>query len=108
MARGKLGMLRLKAARVLYEQAEDGRVYGWSRLVELLVKNGINEGYAKQMIWDFNILGLLEKLRTGLYKVNKQRLKEYLDRYEAKLGLEDVVLELRGGSSGPAPSQEGA
>jgi hypothetical protein len=102
MARPRLGMLRLKAARVLYEQAEDGRVYGWSRLVELLVRNGINEGYARQIIWDFNILGLLEKLRTGLYKVNKDKLKAYIEEYEAMLAR---VKATRGGGCGQAPSQ---
>jgi hypothetical protein len=46
---------------------------------------------------------LLEKLRTGLYKVNKPKLREYIGRYE----LGGVVLELRGGSGGgPGPSQE--
>jgi hypothetical protein len=81
----RLGLLRLKALRVLYEQAEDGRVYGWSKLVELLVRNGISEGYARQLIYDFNVLGVLERLKVGLYKVNKARLKSYMDRYEVML-----------------------
>jgi len=109
----RLGLLRLKALRVLYEQAEDGRIYAWSKLVELLAGNGINEGYVRQLIYDFSVLGVLERPRTGLYKVNKDRLKEYLEKYEAMLKAyvdlyESTVesLKTKGGSGGQAPSQE--
>ena len=93
-----VGAVRLKAMRVLYENTEDGKLYGWTKLMELLVSNGINENYARQIIVDFTILGLLEKPKTGLYKVNRARLRVHLAKYEAKLA--------RGGESGgPGPSQ---
>jgi hypothetical protein len=79
------GAVRLKALRLLYEHTEDGRVYGWSRLVELLAGNGINEGYAKQILLDLYLLGILEKLKTGLYKVNRAKLRSFLAEYEASM-----------------------
>ena len=112
MVRPKPGLLKLKALRVLYEQTEDGRVYAWNKLVEILASSGVGEGYARQLLWDFHLLGILERPRVGLYKVNKVRLKEYLDRYEAMIRFyvdlyESTVDSLRGGESGgPGPSQE--
>jgi hypothetical protein len=79
------GAVRLRALRILYENTEDGRVYAWNRLVELLVSNGINEGYAKQMLWDFYLLGILVRLKTGLYKVNRARLVRFLAEFEASM-----------------------
>jgi hypothetical protein len=79
------GAVRLKALRLLYEHTEDGRVYAWNRLVELLARNGINEGYTKQILLDLYLLGILEKLKTGLYKVNKAKLRSFLAEYEANM-----------------------
>jgi len=79
------GAVRLKALRLLYEHAEDSRVYARNKLLELLVGNGINENTARLLIWDFYLLGILERLKPGLYKVNKARLKEYMAEIEATL-----------------------
>jgi hypothetical protein len=79
------GAVRLKALRLLYENTEDGRVYAWNRLVELLARNGINEGYAKQILLDLYLLGMLEKPKTGLYKVNRAKLRGFLAEYEASM-----------------------
>jgi hypothetical protein len=111
MVRPKPGLLRLKALRVLYENTEDGKVYAWNKLMEILTSGGIGGGYASQLLWDFYLLGILERPKRGLYKVNKGRLKEYLDRYEAMIKFyvdlyESTAVSLRGGGSGgPAPSQ---
>jgi hypothetical protein len=49
-------------------------------------------------------MGLLERPKVGLYKVNKDRLKAYVEEYEAQL----ARLKSRGGGSGgPSPSQGG-
>jgi hypothetical protein len=95
----KRGELKLKVARVLYESLEDGRDYEWSKLMELLVSNGINENYARLLLWDFYLLGLLERPKVGLYKINKPRLKAYMEEYEAKLARSKAGA--RGGRSGP-------
>jgi hypothetical protein len=79
------GAVRLRALRILYENTEDGRVYAWNRLVELLARNGINEGYAKQLLWDLYLLGVLVRLKTGLYKVDKAKLGSLLAEYEANM-----------------------
>jgi hypothetical protein len=56
------------------------------------------------LLWEFYLMGLLERPRVGLYKVNKGRLKEYIEEYEAKLAR---MRAARGGSGGgPGPSQE--
>jgi hypothetical protein len=105
------GILKLKALRVLYEKAEDGRVYEWNELLKLLVGSGVNENYARLLLWDFYLFDILERPRWGRYRVNKARLKDYMDSYEAMIRgyLErKAKVEARGGSSGPAPSQEGA
>ena len=102
MVRQKLGMLKLRALRALYENTEDGKVYAWNRLVKLLVDHGISTVYARQLLWDFYLYGLLERLEHSLYKVNRARLKAYIEEYEAIL----VRLKARGGESGgPGPSQ---
>jgi predicted transcriptional regulator of viral defense system len=79
------GAVRLRALRLLYENTEDGRVYARNKLLELLVGNGVNENTARLLIWDFYLLGILERLKPGLYKVNKVRLKEYMAEIEATL-----------------------
>jgi hypothetical protein len=94
-------LVRLRALRILYEQTEDGKLYAWNKLMELLVDNGMNINYSRLLLWDFYILGLLERPRTGLYKVNRDRLKAYIEEYEAKL----ARMKARGGSGGQAPSQ---
>jgi hypothetical protein len=81
----EVGALKLKALRVLYEETEDGRVYALNRLAGLLARSGIGWNYAKMLLWEFYLLGLLERPRVGLYKVNRVRLKEYMEDYEAKL-----------------------
>jgi len=100
---GRYDPLRLKALRALYEKTEDGRVYAWNTLAEIMVKScGLSSSYAKLLIWDFYLVGVLERPKPGLYKVNKDRLKAYIEEYEAML----VRLKARGGSGGgPGPSQ---
>jgi hypothetical protein len=93
MDRPKLGAVRLRALRILYENTEDGRIYGWSRLLELLVKNGINEGYAKQMLWDFHLLGILVRPKTGLYKVDRSRLERFLAEFEVRMAHRSKLYE---------------
>lgn len=95
-------LVRLRALRILYEQTEDGKLYAWNKLMELLVDNGMNINYSRLLLWDFYILGLLERPRTGLYKVNRDRLKAYIEEYEAVLA---KLRAIRGGSGGQAPSQ---
>ena len=96
-------LVRLRALRILYEQTEDGKLYAWNKLMELLVGNGMNINYSRLLLWDFYILGLLERPKLGLYKVNRERLKEYIEEYEAMLA---KMKAARGGSGGQAPSQE--
>jgi hypothetical protein len=79
------GAIKLRALRLLYEHTEDGRLYAMNRLAELLVGNGISWGYAKMLLWEFYLMGLLERPKVGLYKVNKDKLKAYIEEYEAKL-----------------------
>jgi hypothetical protein len=79
------GAVRLRALRVLYEGTEDGRVYAWNRLVELLARNGINEGYAKQILLDLYLLGILVRLKTGLYKVDRAKLGGFKAEFEASM-----------------------
>jgi hypothetical protein len=99
--------LRLKAAKALYEETEDGRVYAWSRLAEIMMlKCGLSNSYAMLLIWDFYLLGLIERPKRGLYKVNKDKLKAYIEEYEAMLAR---LRARRGGESGgPGPGQERA
>ena len=91
------GAIKLRALRLLYEHTEDGRLYAMNRLAELLVGNGISWGYAKMLLWEFYLAGLIERPKVGLYKVNKDRLKEYMENYEAMLA---KMKAARGGSSG--------
>jgi hypothetical protein len=98
----RVELLRLKALKALYEKAEDGRVYGWNKIMEIIVGCGVSEPYARVLVWDFYLLGLLERPRVGLYKVNKDRIKAYIEEYEAKLA---KLRARRGGSGGPAHSQ---
>jgi hypothetical protein len=93
----EVGALKLKALRVLYEETEDGRVYALNRLAGLLARSGIGWNYAKMLLWEFYLLGLLERPKVGLYKVNRARLKEYMEDYEAKLA---KLRARRGGGSG--------
>jgi hypothetical protein len=87
------GAIKLRALRLLYEHTEDGRLYAMNRLAELLVGNGISWGYAKMLLWEFYLMGLLERPKVGLYKINKAKLKAYMEDYEA-------MLDSRGGGSG--------
>jgi hypothetical protein len=92
--------LRLRALRILYEQTEDGKLYAWNKLMEILVDNGMNINYSRLLLWDFYFLKLLERPKVGLYKINKPKLKAYMEEYEATL----ARLEARGGSGGgPGP-----
>jgi hypothetical protein len=98
------GAIKLRVLRLLYEHTEDGRIYALNRLAGLLVGNGISWGYAKMLLWELYLMGLLERPKVGLYKVNKDRLKAYVEEYEAQL----ARLKSRGGGSGgPSPSQGG-
>jgi hypothetical protein len=99
---GRYDPLRLKALKALYEQTEDGRVYAWNTLAEIIAKCGASSSYAKLLIWDFYLVGVLERPRSGLYKVNRDKLKAYIEEYEAML---DRLRARRGGSGGQAPSQ---
>jgi hypothetical protein len=94
----EVGALKLKALRVLYEETEDGRVYALNRLAELLARSGIGWNYAKMLLWEFYLLGLLERPKVGLYKVNRVKLKEYMEDYEVKLA--KLRARRGGGSSG--------
>ena len=93
------GAIKLRALRLLYEHTEDGRLYAMNRLAELLVGNGISWGYAKMLLWEFYLMGLLERPKVGLYKVNKARLKAYIEKYEAMLARPKA--RRGGGSGGP-------
>jgi hypothetical protein len=84
-------MLKLRALKALYEHTEDGRVYAWNRLVKLLVEHGVSAVYARQLLWDFYLYGILEKLEHSLYKVNRAILREHLALYEAQLARESVL-----------------
>ena len=101
MVKHRPGVLKLKALRVLYERAEDGRVYKWKDLVKLLVSSGVNENYARLLLWDFYLFDLLERPRWGYYRVNKAKLKDYMDQYEAMirkyLDRYEAIVEARGG-----------
>jgi hypothetical protein len=99
-------LVRLRALRILHEQTEDGKLYAWNKLMELLVDNGMNINYSRLLLWDFYILGLLERPRTGLYKINKPKLKAYMEEYEAMLAR--LRARRGGGSGGPGPGQERA
>jgi hypothetical protein len=104
VARTRYEPLRLKALKALYEGTEDGKIYAWSKLAEILLKCGLSNSYAILLIWDFHLLGLLERPKPGLYKVDRGRLRAYIEEYEAKLARMRVA---RGGSvGGPGPSQE--
>jgi hypothetical protein len=100
---GRYDPLRLKALKALYEGTEDGRVYAWNTLAGIIVKCGASSSYAKLLIWDFYLVGVLERPKPGLYKVNKEKLKAYIEEYEAML---EKLRARRGGSGGQAPSQE--
>jgi len=89
--------LKLRALRVLYENTEDGRLYAWNKLAGMLVGSGIGWNYTKMLLWEFYLMGLLERPKLGLYKVNRERLKEYIEEYEAVLA---KMKAARGGSSG--------
>jgi hypothetical protein len=92
--------LRIRALRILYEKTEDGKLYAWNKLMELLVDNGMNVNYSRLLLSEFHLLKLIEKPKVGLYKVNKDRIKAYIEEYEAKL----ARLRARGGSGGgPGP-----
>jgi hypothetical protein len=100
---GRYDPLRLKALKALYEQTEDGRVYAWNTLAEIIAKCGASSSYAKLLIWDFYLVGVLERPRSGLYKVNRDKLKAYIEEYEAMLAR---LKARRGGSGGgQAPGQ---
>jgi hypothetical protein len=98
----RFGLLKLRALKALYEETEDGRVYAWNSLAEIIARCGASSNYAKLLIWDFYLMGVLERPKPGLYKVNREKLKAYIEEYEAML----ARLEARGGSGGgPGPSQ---
>jgi hypothetical protein len=59
--------------------------------------------YAKMLLWEFYLAGLIERPKVGLYKVNKDRLKAYMEEYEARLA--ELKARRGGGSGGPGPSQ---
>jgi hypothetical protein len=82
---GRYDPLRLKALKALYEQTEDGRVYAWNTLAEIIVRCGASSSYAMLLIWDFYLVGVLERPKPGLYKVNREKLKAYIEEYEAML-----------------------
>jgi hypothetical protein len=100
---GRYDPLRLKALKALYEQTEDGRVYAWNTLAEIIARCGASSSYAMLLIWDFYLVGVLERPKPGLYKVNKDKLKAYIEEYEATLAR---LKARRGGSGGgQAPGQ---
>jgi hypothetical protein len=98
---GRYDPLRLKALKALLDNTEDGRVYAWNTLAEIIVKCGASSSYAKLLIWDFYLVGVLERPRSGLYKVNREKLKAYIEEYEAML--ERLKARRGGGSGGQAP-----
>jgi hypothetical protein len=100
---GRYDPLRLKALRALYDNTEDGRVYAWNSLAEIIARCGASSSYAMLLIWDFYLVGVLERPRSGLYKVNRDKLKAYIEEYEAMLAR--LRARRGGGSGGPAPSQ---
>jgi hypothetical protein len=97
---GRYDPLRLKALRLLYESTEDGRVYAWNTLAEIIAGCGASSSYVMLLIWDFYLVGVLERPRSGLYKVNREKLKAYIEEYEARLA---GLKARRGGSGGPSP-----
>jgi hypothetical protein len=97
---GRYDPLRLKALKALYEETEDGRVYAWNTLAEIMVKCGASSSYAKLLIWDFHLVGVLERPKPGLYKINREKLKAYIEEYEATL---EKMKAKRGGGSGGGP-----
>jgi hypothetical protein len=97
---GRYDPLRLKALKALYEQTEDGRVYAWNTLAEIIAGCGASSSYVMLLIWDFYLVGVLERPRSGLYKVNREKLKAYIEEYEARLA---GLKARRGGSGGPSP-----
>jgi hypothetical protein len=101
---GRYDPLRLKALKALYGQTEDGRVYAWNTLAEIIARCGASSSYVMLLIWDFYLVGVLERPRSGLYKVNREKLKAYIEEYEARLA---VKSRRGGGSGGPSPSQGG-
>jgi hypothetical protein len=98
-AKPRLGLLKLKALKALYENTEDGRVYAWNSLNKLLVEHGLSAVYARQLLWDFHLYGILERLEHSLYKVNKRKLLEHILDLELKLAR--FKARARGGRSGP-------
>jgi hypothetical protein len=97
------GAIKLRVLRLLYEHTEDGRIYALNRLAGLLVGDGISWGYAKMLLWELYLMGLLERPKVGLYKVNKDKLKTYIEEYEATLA---GLKARRGGSGGGGPSPD--
>jgi hypothetical protein len=98
---GRYDPLRLKALKALYEQTEDGRVYAWNTLAEIIARCGASSSYAMLLIWDFYLVGVLERPKPGLYKVNRDKLKAYIEEYEAMLAR--LKARRGGGSGGPGP-----
>jgi ATPase subunit of ABC transporter with duplicated ATPase domains len=89
-----------KALRVLYEYTEDNRDYFMPNLVRLLRCHGIRR-YAWSFTMDFKVKGLLKCDSQGFCKVDKTRVKELLEEYEAKLARSKARARARGGGSGP-------
>jgi hypothetical protein len=85
MARTRYEPLRLKALKALYEHTEDGKLYAWNKLAEIMLKCGLSNSYTMLLIWEFYLIGLLERPKPGLYKVNRGKLKAYIEEYEAQL-----------------------
>jgi hypothetical protein len=78
----------------LYESTEDSGLYAWNKLAGMLMDSGIGWNYAKMLLWEFYLMGLLERPKVGLYKINKAKLKAYIEEYEAMLSRMKVA---RGG-----------
>jgi len=96
--------LKLRALRVLYENTEDSGLYAWNKLAGMLVDSGIGWNYAKMLLWEFYLMGLLERPKVGLYKINKPKLKAYMEEYEVMLAR---LRARRGGSGGGPGSSQG-
>jgi hypothetical protein len=103
-ARRKPGVLKLKALEALYEHTEDGRMYAWHTLNRLLVEHGLSAVYARQLLWDFYLYGILERVDVGFYRVNKRKLLEHMLDLEHKLARSKARAR-GGGSGGPGSSQ---
>jgi hypothetical protein len=100
--------LMYRTLKVLYEHTEDNKAYWWLDLIKLLRKHGVRR-YGGDLIMDFMFKGTILKCdRRGFCKVDKDKVREELARYEEILAnwpRKSRPKHRRGGSGGQAPGQ---